>query len=65
VKRVLYTEPVAAISIRDPEVGEVKRERDKRPLMNRIEELARRLESEAGANPRDVTKEELDALWGH
>ena len=78
-----------ALSIRDPEVGELarelarlrktnmteaighalrselKRERDKRPLVERIEKLARRLESEAGPNPRDVTKEELDELWGH
>jgi len=45
--------------------NELKRERDKRPLAERIEKLARRLESEAGPNPRDVTKEELDELWGH
>jgi antitoxin VapB len=45
--------------------NELKRERDKRPLAERIEKLARRLESEAGPNPRDVTKKELDELWGH
>lgn len=45
--------------------NELKRERDKRPLNERLGELARRLESEAGPNPRDVTKEELDELWGH
>jgi len=78
-----------AISIRDPEVGELarelarlrktnmteaighalrselKRERDKRPLAERLEELARETHAMAGPNPRDVTKEEIDELWGH
>ena len=45
--------------------NELKRERNKRPLAERIEKLARRLDSEAGPNPRDVAKEELDELWGH
>lgn len=78
-----------AISIRDPEVGELarklarlrktnmteaiahalrselKRERDKRPLAERLEELARETRAMAGPNPRDVTKEEIDELWGH
>jgi antitoxin VapB len=41
---------------------ELKRERDKRPLAERLAELAAR--AEAGPNPRDVTKEDIDAMWG-
>jgi antitoxin VapB len=44
--------------------SELKRERDKRPLEERLEELAEKLKAEAGPNPRDVTKEDIDALWG-
>ena len=44
--------------------SELKRERDKRPLAERLEELARATMAMAGPNPRDVTKEEIDELWG-
>jgi antitoxin VapB len=44
--------------------SELKRERDKRPLAERLEELAARARAEAGPNPRDVTKEDIDAMWG-
>ena len=44
--------------------SELKRERDKRPLGERLEELARRLAAEAGPNPREVTKDDIDAMWG-
>jgi antitoxin VapB len=44
--------------------SELKRERDKRPLEERLKELAEKLKAEAGPNPRDVTKEDIDALWG-
>ena len=44
--------------------SELKRERDKRPLAERLEEIAERLKAAAGPNPRDVTKEDIDALWG-
>jgi antitoxin VapB len=43
---------------------ELKRERDKRPLAERLAELAARARAEAGPNPRDVTKEDIDAMWG-
>jgi antitoxin VapB len=43
---------------------ELKRERGKRPLAQRLEELARRLAAEAGPNPREVTKDDIDAMWG-
>ena len=45
--------------------AELKRERDKRPLAERLEELAQETMAMAGPNPRDVTKEEIDELWGH
>ncbi len=44
--------------------AELKRERDKRPLKERVEALADQLKAEAGPNGREVTKEEIDALWG-
>ena len=44
--------------------AELKRERDKRPLAVRLEELARETAAMAGPNPREVTKEEIDDLWG-
>jgi antitoxin VapB len=45
--------------------SELKRERDKRPLEERLEDLAEQLQAEAGSNPREVTKDEIDELWGH
>ncbi len=44
--------------------NELKRERDKRPLRERLAELAGKLKAIEGPNPREVTKEEIDALWG-
>jgi antitoxin VapB len=43
---------------------ELERERDKRPLADRLAELAEELKAEAGPNPRGVTKEDIDAMWG-
>lgn len=42
----------------------LKRERDKRPLVERLKALADQLKAEAGPNGCEVTKEEIDALWG-
>lgn len=44
--------------------AELKRERDKRPLVERLEALADETVAMAGPNPREVTKEEIDDLWG-
>jgi antitoxin VapB len=44
--------------------AELHRERDKRPLAERLEELSEKLKAEAGPNPREVTKEDIDAMWG-
>jgi antitoxin VapB len=43
--------------------SELQRERDKRPLREQLEELAAELKAEAGPNPREVTKEDIDELW--
>ncbi len=43
---------------------ELKRERDRRPLAERLRALAEGLKAEAGPNGREVTKDEIDALWG-
>jgi antitoxin VapB len=45
--------------------GELRRERDKRPLEERLEDLANETMAMAGPHARDVTKEEIDELWGH
>jgi antitoxin VapB len=45
--------------------SELKREHDKRPLAERLAALAQEAMAMAGPNPRDVTKEEIDELWGH
>jgi antitoxin VapB len=44
--------------------SELKRERDKRPLRDRLAEIAERARASAGPNPRGVTKEDIDAMWG-
>ena len=44
--------------------SELKREQDKRPLADRLHELAQKLKAEAGPNPREVTKQDIDAMWG-
>ena len=44
--------------------SELKREREKRPLRERLAQLAARARAEAGPNPREVTKEDIDAMWG-
>ena len=45
--------------------SELERERNKRPLAERLEELAAQLKAEEGPNPREVTKDDIDAMWGH
>jgi len=59
-----------APNIRDSEVGEAgklhgsKIECDKRSVAELLEELARQLMAEAGPNAREVSKEDIDELWG-
>ena len=43
---------------------ELRREREKRPLAERVKAIVDDLRAEAGPNGREVTKDEIDALWG-
>ena len=45
--------------------SELKRERDKRPLEERLEELADEIAARLARIARAVTKDEIDELWGH
>ena len=42
----------------------LQRERKKIPLRQRLAEIARDAQALAGPNAREVTKEEIDAMWG-
>ena len=44
--------------------SELERERRKTPLAQRLRRLADETVAMAGPNPREVTKEEIDDLWG-
>ena len=45
--------------------NELKRENGMRPLPDRLAEIARLLRTEAGPNGHDLSKDDIDALWGH
>ncbi len=40
------------------------RERAKTPLAERLKALAEQVNAAAGPNPRPVTKEDIDEMWG-
>jgi antitoxin VapB len=44
--------------------NELRREREKVTLPERLAKLAARARALAGPNARDVAKDEIDALWG-
>ena len=44
--------------------SELKRERDKRPLRERLEELADETVAMAGPEGHIMSKDEIDDLWG-
>jgi antitoxin VapB len=44
--------------------NELRREREKVTLPERLANLAARARALAGPNARDVAKDEIDALWG-
>jgi antitoxin VapB len=45
--------------------AELQRETDKEPLAARIARIADELAAGAGPNGRTMSKDEIDAMWGH
>jgi len=44
--------------------SELRREKEKRTLAQRLHDITRRAAEMAGPNRRELTKDEIDALWG-
>jgi len=44
--------------------NELRREKEKRTLAERLHDIMRRAAEMAGPNRRELTKDEIDALWG-
>jgi len=57
------------ISMTEAVVGaleaELKRESTRRPLAERLASIARELKATAGKGGRDMSKDEIDEMWGH
>jgi antitoxin VapB len=57
------------VSMTDAVIGaleaELHRENAKRPLTERLATIARELQSKAGQGGHDMSKEEIDVMWGH
>jgi antitoxin VapB len=45
--------------------AELEREREQKPLAERLAAIAERLKAKAKPGGRDMTKEEIDEMWGH
>lgn len=45
--------------------AELRREQEKTPLAERVRPIIDRLKREAKPGGRDLTKDEIDAMWGH
>ena len=45
--------------------GELRRENEKESLSDRIARIAADLAAQAGPNRKTISKEEIDAMWGH
>ena len=45
--------------------GELRRDAEREPLSDRIARIAFELAAEAGPNRRLMSKDEIDAMWGH
>lgn len=45
--------------------AELRRESDRTPLANRLALIADELKAKAGQGGREMTKDEIDAMWGH
>ena len=45
--------------------GELRRDAEQEPLSDRIARIAVELAAEAGPNRHVMSKDEIDAMWGH
>jgi antitoxin VapB len=45
--------------------AELERENARRPLAERLAAIANDLKGKAGEGGRDMSKNEIDAMWGH
>ena len=45
--------------------NELKREQEQRPLYDRLKEISDRLLAKSKGEGREVTKEDMDRMWGH
>jgi len=45
--------------------SELRRDAEQEPLSDRIARIAVELAAEAGPNRRVMSKDEIDAMWGH
>ncbi|MER8434652.1 type II toxin-antitoxin system VapB family antitoxin [Mesorhizobium caraganae] len=45
--------------------SELQREREQIPLSERLAAISNDLRAKAGSGGRDLTKDEIDEMWGH
>ena len=45
--------------------SELQREREQVPLAERLAAISNDLRAKAGSGGRDLTKDEIDGMWGH
>ncbi len=45
--------------------SELQREREQVPLAERLAAIANDLKAKGGSGGRDLTKDEIDEMWGH
>lgn len=45
--------------------AELERQRQEKPLAERVQPIIARLRNKAKPGGRDLTKDEIDAMWGH
>ena len=43
----------------------IRQEQERSPLAERLAVIARDLAAKAGPNGREMTRDEIDAMWGH
>lgn len=43
----------------------IRQEKERTPLAERLALISRELRAQAGPNGREMTRDEVDAMWGH